>query len=53
MSKAVQFDSYGGIDVLQVHDVPRPVPAAGEVLAVSRGAGLLAQDAITAAKRRE
>ena len=26
MSKAVQFDSYGGIDVLQVRDVPRPVP---------------------------
>ncbi len=28
MSKAVQFDSYGGIDVLEVRDVPRPVPGA-------------------------
>src|SRR5580704_17397811 len=32
MSKAVQFDSYGGIDVLKVRDVPRPVAAASEVL---------------------
>ena len=24
MPKAVQFDSYGGIDVLEVRDVPRP-----------------------------
>ena len=32
MTKAVQFDSYGGIDVLEVRDVPRPVPGAGEVL---------------------
>ena len=27
MSKAVQFDSYGGIDVLQVRDVPGPFRA--------------------------
>jgi D-arabinose 1-dehydrogenase-like Zn-dependent alcohol dehydrogenase len=45
MSKAVQFDSYGSIDVLQVRDVPRPVPGVGEVLvevkaAVSRSTGL-------------
>ena len=26
MTKAVQFDSYGGVDVLEVRDVPRPVP---------------------------
>jgi NADPH:quinone reductase-like Zn-dependent oxidoreductase len=32
MSKAVQFDSYGGIDVLEVRNVPRPVPGAGQVL---------------------
>jgi len=32
MSKAVQFDSYGGIDVLKMRDVPRPVPGAGEPL---------------------
>jgi hypothetical protein len=28
MPKAVQFDSYGGVDVLEVHDVPGPVPEA-------------------------
>lgn len=40
MSKAVQFDEYGGIDVLQVRDVPRPVPADGEVLVEVRAAGI-------------
>src|SRR6202008_2547567 len=40
MSKAVQFDSYGGIDVLEVRDVPRPVPPAGEVLVEVRAAGI-------------
>ncbi len=40
MSKAVQFDSYGGIDVLEVRDVPRPVPGAGEVLVQVRAAGI-------------
>ena len=39
MTKAVQFDSYGGIDVLEVRDVPRPVPGAGEVLVEVRAAG--------------
>jgi NADPH:quinone reductase-like Zn-dependent oxidoreductase len=32
MSKAVQFDRYGEADVLEVRDVAKPVPAAGEVL---------------------
>ena len=32
MNKAVQFDRYGDIDVLEVRDVPKPVPATGEVL---------------------
>ena len=40
MSKTVQFDSYGGIDVLEVRDVPRPVPAGGEVLVEVRAAGI-------------
>src|SRR5689334_23582203 len=40
MSRAVQFDEYGGIDVLQVRDVPRPVPAAGEVLVQVKAAGI-------------
>jgi NADPH:quinone reductase-like Zn-dependent oxidoreductase len=40
MSKAVQFDSYGGVDVLEVRDVPRPVPGAGDVLVEVRAAGI-------------
>jgi NADPH:quinone reductase-like Zn-dependent oxidoreductase len=40
MSKAVQFDSYGGIDVLEVRDVPKPVPGAGEVLVQVKAAGI-------------
>jgi NADPH:quinone reductase-like Zn-dependent oxidoreductase len=40
MPKAVQFDSYGGVDVLEVRDVPRPVPEAGEVLVEVRAAGI-------------
>jgi hypothetical protein len=40
MLKAVQFDSYGGVDVLEVRDVPRPVPEAGEVLVEVRAAGI-------------
>lgn len=40
MSRAVQFDEYGGVEVLQVRDVPRPVPADGEVLVEVRAAGI-------------
>jgi NADPH:quinone reductase-like Zn-dependent oxidoreductase len=40
MTKAVQFDSYGGVDVLELRDVPRPVPGAGEVLVEVRAAGI-------------
>ncbi|HEX7660157.1 MAG TPA: NADP-dependent oxidoreductase [Pseudonocardiaceae bacterium] len=40
MPKAVRFNEYGGIDVLQVVDVPRPVPADGEVLVQVRAAGI-------------
>jgi NADPH:quinone reductase-like Zn-dependent oxidoreductase len=32
MPRAVRFDHYGGIDVLQVDDVERPVPGPGQVL---------------------
>src|SRR5256885_1785183 len=46
MSKAVQFDLYGGIDVLQVRDVPRPVPGAGEVLVQVRAAGINISEAV-------
>jgi NADPH:quinone reductase-like Zn-dependent oxidoreductase len=46
MSRAVQFDSYGGIDVLQVRDVPRPVPASGEVLVEVKAAGINPSEAV-------
>src|ERR1700733_196410 len=54
MTKAVQFDSYGGVDVLEVRDVPRPVPAAGEVLVEVRAAGInISEAAIRAGAVRD
>lgn len=46
MTKAVQFDSYGGIDVLEVRDVPRPVPGPGEVLVQVKAAGIVISEAV-------
>lgn len=40
MPKAVRFDEYGDIDVLQVVDVPRPSPGEGEVLVQVKAAGI-------------
>ena len=40
MSRAVEFDGYGDIDVLQVRDVPRPVPGDGEVRVKVKAAGI-------------
>jgi NADPH:quinone reductase-like Zn-dependent oxidoreductase len=40
MPQAVRFDEYGDIDVLQVVEVPRPAPAAGQVLVEVRAAGI-------------
>jgi len=40
MSRAVQFDGYGDIDVRQVRDVPRPVTGQGEVLVAVKAAGI-------------
>ena len=40
MPKAVRFDKYGGIDVLQVVDVDRPVPGPGQVLVRVKAAGI-------------
>jgi NADPH:quinone reductase-like Zn-dependent oxidoreductase len=52
MSKAVQFDSYGGIDVLEVREVPRPVPGAGEALVEVRAAGINPSEPVIRADRR-
>ena len=38
--KAVQFDDYGGIEVLEVRDVARPEPGDGQVLVAVRAAGI-------------
>jgi len=40
MPRAVRFDHYGGIDVLEVVDVERPAPAAGEALVRVKAAGI-------------
>jgi NADPH:quinone reductase-like Zn-dependent oxidoreductase len=40
MPKAVRFDQYGGIDVLQVVDVERPAPGPGQVLVNVKAAGI-------------
>src|ERR1700685_2054349 len=40
MPKAVRFDKYGDVNVLQVVDVPRPVPGPGQVLVQGRAAGI-------------
>ena len=36
MPKAVRFDAYGGVEVLEVRDVPRPQPGPGQVLVAVR-----------------
>jgi NADPH:quinone reductase-like Zn-dependent oxidoreductase len=38
--KAVRFDEYGGVDVLKVVDVRRPVPGTGQVLVHVKAAGI-------------
>ena len=40
MSKAVLFDDYGGVEVLEVRDVPRPEPGPDQVLVAVRAAGI-------------
>jgi NADPH:quinone reductase-like Zn-dependent oxidoreductase len=37
---AVRFHEYGGVDVLRVEEVPRPVPGPGQVLVEVRAAGI-------------
>ena len=40
LMKAVRFDHYGGVDVLEVREVEDPVPGAGEVLVAVKAAGI-------------
>lgn len=40
MSRAVRFDHYGGVDVLQVVDVDPPVPGPGQLLVRVRAASI-------------
>jgi NADPH:quinone reductase-like Zn-dependent oxidoreductase len=40
MPQAVRFNEYGDLDVLEVVEVPRPVPAAGQVLVEVKAAGI-------------
>jgi NADPH:quinone reductase-like Zn-dependent oxidoreductase len=40
MSRAVRYDNYGGIDVLNVVDVEDPVPGPGELLVRVKAAGI-------------
>jgi NADPH:quinone reductase-like Zn-dependent oxidoreductase len=40
MPKAVRFEEYGGVDVLQVADVRRPEPGPGQVLVRVKAAGI-------------
>jgi NADPH:quinone reductase-like Zn-dependent oxidoreductase len=38
--RAVRFGEYGGVDVLQVVEVPRPAPGPGQVLVQVKAAGI-------------
>src|SRR3954454_10715121 len=40
MPQAVQFDEYGGVEVLTLREVPRPIPGPGQVLVEVRAAGI-------------
>ena len=40
MPKAVRYDEFGGIDVLRVDEVERPVPGDGQVLVRVKAAGI-------------
>jgi NADPH:quinone reductase-like Zn-dependent oxidoreductase len=40
MPQAVRFDEYGGVDVLRVTEVDRPVPGSGQVLVRVKAAGI-------------
>ncbi|MGW6157907.1 NADP-dependent oxidoreductase, partial [Streptomyces sp. NPDC055144] len=46
MPKAVRYDEFGGIDVLRVDEVERPVPVDGQVLVRVKAAGTNPSEAV-------
>src|SRR2546430_14688023 len=46
MVKAVRYDEFGGIDVLQVEEVERPMPGDGQVLVRVKAAGINPSEAV-------
>jgi NADPH:quinone reductase-like Zn-dependent oxidoreductase len=46
MPKAVRYDEFGGIDVLRVEEVERPVPGEGQVLVRVKAAGINPSEAV-------
>jgi NADPH:quinone reductase-like Zn-dependent oxidoreductase len=46
MSKAVRYNEFGGIDVLRVDEVERPVPGDGQVLVRVKAAGINPSEAV-------
>ena len=44
--KAVRYDGFGGIDVLRVDEVERPVPGDGQVLVRVKAAGINISEAV-------
>src|SRR6266581_2867664 len=46
MPKAVRFEQYGGVEVLQVVEVDRPVPGPGQVLVRVVAAGINPGEAV-------
>jgi NADPH:quinone reductase-like Zn-dependent oxidoreductase len=46
MSKAVRYDEFGGIDVLRVVEVERPVPGDEQVLVRVQAAGINISEAV-------
>jgi NADPH:quinone reductase-like Zn-dependent oxidoreductase len=43
--KAVQIDAYGGVEVLEVRDVPMPVPGPRQVVVQVKAAGIVVSEA--------
>src|ERR1700686_1736462 len=52
MPKAVRYDEFGGIEVLRVKEVERPVPGDGQVLVRVRAAGINPSEAAIRAGAR-